>query len=182
MDAILIKNMARKDFNNAVALMSIIPVLGFVYLIVGRISSLSVLEGEVGYIILALLVLILLGIITGRRLMWYMITKIIDMQNELVEKGRLAAISETVISLAHEIKNPLAIILGNVDLMMGQSAEAKTLSIPRDRAQVIQTNCDRISVVIDKMGRISKPSFTTVIGDVKMLDLPACELKPEPKK
>lgn len=172
-----LKKMARRDFNNAVALICIIPVLGFVYLIVGKSASLSALEGEAGYVMLILLVLIMLGIYTGRRLLWYLITKIVSMENELVEKGRLAAISETVLSLAHEIRNPLTIVIGNLELLMGQANADKNMAVPLDRVNLIKTHCDRITDVMDKMSRISKPSFITFGGNIKMLDLPTSELK-----
>jgi len=176
MDTAQVINKARKDFNNAVAVMSIIPVLGFVYLIVGKISSLSVLEGEVSYAVFILLILVLLGIANGRKILWYMITRVINMQKELIEKERLASISETVLSLSHEIRNPLAIIMGNLDLITGEAAEGKTLALSWDQAHTIKANCNRIVVVMDKMSRISKPSFITLGDNIKMLDLPACEL------
>jgi len=182
MDTVQIKNKTKKDFNNAVAIMSIIPVLGFVYLIVGKISSLSVLEGAVGYMILILLILVMLGIASGRKILWYMVTRIVDMQNELVESARLAAVSETFISLSHEIRNPLAIIMGNMDLLKGKAVEGKVPNITWDQVNDIKAGCDRIAVVMDKMSRISKPSFTVVGGNIKMLDLPTCELNTDPKK
>ncbi len=182
MDTEYIKNKARKDFNDAVAVMSIIPVLGFVYLIVCKIASISILEGEVGYVIFILLILILLGIASGRKTLWFLIAKIVDSQNELIEKERLAAITETVISLAHEVVNPLAIVMGNLDLSMGEAAEGKMLNVPRDRVHLMKANCDRIRVVMDKMSRVSRPSITTVVDNIKMLDLPACELNVPPKK
>jgi nitrogen-specific signal transduction histidine kinase len=156
--------------------MGVIPMLGFAYLLVGKAASLSALEGEAGYVMLILLALVLLGIVSARRILWYLITRIIDMQNELVEKGRLAAISETVISLSHEIRNPLAIVMGNLDLLSGKAAGQATLVVPRDNVHMLKENCDRICVVMDKMSRISKPSVTTVADNIKMIDLPACGL------
>jgi len=182
MDAMSIKGKARREFNNAIALMSIIPMLGFIYLIAARMGSLSIFEGEPGYITLILIVLIILGMASGRKILWFMIARIIDMQNELVEKGRLAAISETVLSLSHEIRNPLAIMIGSVDLSMAEASKEKGVNIPWERANTIKANCDRISEVLEKMSRISKPSFTTVLDDIKMLDLPSCELKADLKK
>lgn len=176
MDAVDIRDRARKDFNNAIAIMGVIPMLGFAYLLVGKAASLSALEGEAGYVMLILLALVLLGIVSARRILWYLITRIIDMQNELVEKGRLAAISETVISLSHEIRNPLAIVMGNLDLLSGKAAGQATLVVPRDNVHMLKENCDRICVVMDKMSRISKPSVTTVADNIKMIDLPACGL------
>lgn len=182
MDAMNIKNTAKREFNNAIALMAIIPMLGFIYLIAAKMGSLSIFEGEPGYITLILVLLIILGMISGRKILWFMIARIIDMQNELVEKGRMAAISETVLSLSHEIRNPLAIVIGSIDVLVMDGDKDKDVHITWERANTIKKNCDRISQVIDKMSRISKPSYTTVLDNIKMLDLPSCELKDGRKK
>ena len=182
MDIVQMRDSAKRDLNIAVAVMSIIPILGFVYLIVGRISSLSVLEGDVGYAMLVLLLLALLGIVSGRKIVWYMIAKIIDMNKELIEKEKLATVSETFISLSHEIRNPLAMIIGNLDLMTGKAAKETALNIISDQTSAIRANCNRIAEIMDKMSRISKPSFTTYGGGIKMLDLPSCELGDNRKK
>ena len=95
-----VKLRARRDFNNSICLMSIIPSLAFAYLLVGKIASFDALQGEAGYIMMMIVAMILLGIITGRKTLWALIKKIVgfsekilNIETELVEKKRLAAIT-----------------------------------------------------------------------------------------
>jgi signal transduction histidine kinase len=175
-DANDISKKAINGFINATAVMAVIPMLGFVYLIAARIGSLATLEGEAGYIVLAIMSLAVLGIVSGRMILSMLIKKIFEMQDELVRKQKLAAIAETVVALNHEIRNPLAIIMASLDLAIGRAGREELKSVPAEHFHVIKNNCDRICVVMDKMSRISKPSSVNVVGGIKMIDLPACEL------
>lgn len=168
----------KKDFNNTICLMSIIPFLAFLYLIVGKLASFAILAGEVGYVMMAILVLVLVGIALGKKNLWLLLNKLIDfnqenikMEQELIEKNRLAAISETVLSLGHEINNPILIIRGNLELLE-RDLEKNEIPIPiREKLVQIKTNCERIVEVTNKIGTISKPVTTEIYGATKMLDL-----------
>jgi branched-subunit amino acid transport protein AzlD len=90
----------KREFDISVCLTGVIPFLVFLYLLVVKIASLQILAGEVGYIMFVTILIFLLGIMVGKK----MLLSIIE---ELIEKHRLAAITETTLALSHEINNPL---------------------------------------------------------------------------
>ena len=172
------------DFNNAICLMSIIPSLAFVYVVAGKLASLDVLAGEVGYIMLVIISLILLGIITGKRILWSLTRKLVDLnehiiriEKELMEKNRLAAITEIVLSLSHEINNPLLVLQGNLTLLEDDINRNKTQAPLGDRVNQMKTHCERIVDVMNKMSRISKPVSVPIHGNTRMVDLASSELR-----
>ena len=179
MEATWVRKKARREFDNVTCLMAIIPALVFVYLIVGKIASFTVLAGEIGYVMLAVVLLILLGIITGKRLLWSLINKIIDfdqqiisLKEEMVEKNRIAAVSETVLSLSHEINNPLLVIQGSLSVLEEEQESPPAL---KNRLVEIRSHCERIMQVTNKMSSLSKPILTKIHGDIKMVDLGSSE-------
>jgi hypothetical protein len=87
----------------------------------------------VGYIVLATIVVFVLGIIVGRKMLMSVTLKLIDdnqkilsMQKKLIEKNRLAAITETVLVLGDQVNNPLLVINGNLELL---DSELKLLEV-----------------------------------------------------
>lgn len=169
----------KRDFYNSVCLTGIIPFLVFVYLLVNRIASFNIFVGEIGYIMLATLAIFLLGIIVGRKMLWSLIVRltdynqqIIDMQKELLEKNRLAAITETTLALSHEINNPLLTIRGNLELLETDFGE--NYPVPdsiKNRLNTIKGHCERIRQVTEKMSSLSKPVSESIYGKSSMIDL-----------
>jgi PAS domain S-box-containing protein len=98
------------------------------------------------------------------------VTEINLLQRKLLESERLAAYTQTVITLNHEINNPLTTVLGNVYLL---EKDSKKLDDPRlsQRLKVIQENCLRIQAVIKKLERIDELKTVTYLGSTKMVDL-----------
>jgi len=168
----------KKDFNNVICLMSIIPLLVSVYVIAAKIASLQVFAGEVGYIMLLAMTIILAGIITGKKMLWGLIqnifdfnSRVISLQEELLEKNRLAAITETVLTLGHEINNPLMVVHGNLELLEGDVTNINLPVSVKNRLNEIKNNCERIISVTQKMSNLSKPVSVTVHGKTKIIDL-----------
>ena len=168
----------KKDFNNAIFLISVIPFLVFVYLLFGKIASWKALTGEIGYILIATVFVILTGIILGRQMLWTVIKKLIDfntqvskMQRELIEKNRLAAITETTLALSHEINNPLLAIMGNLELLGYDLEETKLKESAKDRLSKIPNDCESIRQVTEKMSQLSRPVSTSIFGKSNMIDL-----------
>ena len=86
----------RNDFNRAISLIGIIPLLVFIYLVVGKLANFNILAGEVGYIVMATIGVFIMGIVVGRKMLMSITLKLIDdnskilsMQQELIEKLRL---------------------------------------------------------------------------------------------
>ncbi|TKJ42251.1 hypothetical protein CEE37_00815 [candidate division LCP-89 bacterium B3_LCP] len=98
------------------------------------------------------------------------VTEINRLQRKLLESERLAAYTQTVITLNHEINNPLTTVLGNVYLLEKESAEIDYPNFAK-RLKVIQDNCMRIQQVIKKLERIDELKTVSYLGDTKMVDL-----------
>lgn len=98
------------------------------------------------------------------------VTEINRLQKKLLESERLAAYTQTVITLNHEINNPLTTVMGNVYLLEKETSKKKDKNISR-RLKVIQENCQRIQLVIKKMERIDELKTVSYLGSTKMVDL-----------
>lgn len=154
----------KRDFNTTICLTGVIPFLVFLYLLVARVASFKILVGEVGYIMFATMIVFLTGITVGRKMLWSML-------KELIEKSRLAAITETALSLSHEINNPLFTVRGNIELLETEIGTTKLPDAVKGRLDTIKSGCERIRQVTDKMSKLSKPSTEAVHGKVKMVSL-----------
>ncbi len=75
-------------------------------------------------------------------------------REQLVVKGKLAAIGELTAGIAHEINNPTAVILGYLDLMMTELGEAGKQVEPE--AQLIIQQVDRIRNIINNLLQYSR--------------------------
>lgn len=140
----------RRDFNTILSLSGIIPFLVFVYLLAVKISSLDIFIGEIGYIMFITMIIFLLGIIVGRRMF-------VSVIQELVEKNRLAIITETALALNHEINNPLLAIRENLELLENEFAQSYAWEGIRNRLATIKIHCERIRAVTDKMSNLTYP-------------------------
>lgn len=100
-----------------------------------------------------------------------------DTRQQLVSKEKLAALGELTAGIAHELNNPTAVILGNLDLMrteLGKAADPVSAEI-----QLIDQQCHRIRSIVDNLLQYSRPSqyigavkevnVNTVIDDTLML-------------
>jgi len=168
----------RNDFNRAVSLAGVIPLLVFIYLVVGKLANFSALVGEVGYIVMATIGVFIMGIVVGKRMLMSVTFKLIDdnqkilsMQQELIEKNRLAAITETVLALGDQVNNPLLVIGGNLELL---ELEIKNVTVGEkihNRIETMRDNFQKIREVTDKMSKLTKAELVTIHGDTRMLDL-----------
>ncbi|MBU0518970.1 PAS domain-containing protein [bacterium] len=92
------------------------------------------------------------------------------LQKKLLESERLAAYTQTVITLNHEINNPLTTVLGNVYLLDKEAQSSKDTKLTM-RLKVIQENCQRIQRVIKRLERIDELKTVSYLGSTKMVDL-----------
>lgn len=168
----------RNDFHRAISLTGVIPLLVFIYLLVGKISNYNILAGEVGYIVIATMAVFAMGIIVGRRMLISVTYKLIDdnqkilkMQQELIEKNRLSAITETVLTLGDQVNNPLLVLSGNLDLLDSEIQGAGMTEKIHNRIETMRNNFRKIREVTDKMSQLSKPELVTIHDGIKMFDL-----------
>jgi signal transduction histidine kinase len=168
----------RNDFNRSISLAAVIPLLVFIYLVVGKLADFNALIGEIGYILLATIGVFVMGIIVGRKMLMSITFKLIDdnskilvMQQELIEKNRLAAITETVLALGDQVNNPLMVISGNLEML---NLEVRHLSVDEktsNRLATMRVSLQKIREVTDKMSRLTQAESITIHGDMKMIDL-----------
>ncbi|MFA5093555.1 MAG: hypothetical protein WC543_06450 [Candidatus Omnitrophota bacterium] len=173
----LTKNI-KSDFTRAISLAGVIPLLVFIYLVVGKLASFNALAGELGYIIIATIGVFIMGIVVGRKMLMSVTFKLIDdnqkillMQQELIEKNRLAAITETVLTLGDQVNNPLLAISGNLELLQLELKNFELTEKTRNRMETMRNNFYRIREVTDKMSKLTKAELVTIHGDARMLDL-----------
>ena len=173
----LTKNI-RDDFNRTISLAGVIPLLVFVYLLVGKVAGMHALTGQVGYIVLATIGVFLTGIVVGRRMLMSVTLKLIDdnqkilsMQQELIEKNRLAAITETVLALGDQVNNPLMIMSGNLELLDTDLRGVGLGEHVKKRLDTMRNSFNKIRDVTDRMSRLSHPVTLNIDGDQRMIDL-----------
>ncbi|MCX5710511.1 MAG: hypothetical protein NT060_00840 [Candidatus Omnitrophica bacterium] len=150
----------KRDMNISVCLTGVIPLLVVFYLITRKISDFRIFTGEVGYIMLLTVTIFMLGIFVGRRMF-------MNMLSELMEKSRLAAVTETVLTVGHEINNPLLAIRGNLELIEPDGLPENI----KKRIATVKADFERIREATEKLSRITKPVPNTIYGDIGMVDL-----------
>ena len=178
MDIKQVINKSRNDFYNTLGLVGVIPLLVFVYILVGKIANFNIMVGEVGYIVLATIGVFATGVIVGRRMLMSVTMKLIDdnqkiltMQQELVEQKSKAAITETVLTLGDQVNNPLLAIRGNLDLLDLDLKDTQQSENIRKKIATIRSNCERIREVTTQLSRLSRPASSVIHDGIKMVDL-----------
>ncbi|MDQ7052441.1 MAG: histidine kinase dimerization/phospho-acceptor domain-containing protein [candidate division KSB1 bacterium] len=91
------------------------------------------------------------------------------LEQEKIEKERIAAIVQAMATVNHEINNPLTPILGNLDLIM-EEAHLLPDSV-RSKLKSIQENARRIAENVQKMRNISQPVFKQYYDGEMIIDL-----------
>ncbi len=91
------------------------------------------------------------------------------LEQMLVEKEKLATLTETVIAVNHEINNPLVPIIGNSQLLLSNQEEYDEQT--RNQLESILRNALRIQKITRKLGKIKQPVQKSYLGDTKMLDI-----------
>ncbi len=83
----------------------------------------------------------------------------------LVEAEKLAALGELTAGVAHEINNPTAVILGNLDLVIAELGTA--LDPVRDEVTLIVEQIYRIQGIINQLLQYARPAeFAGYVADV----------------
>jgi len=99
------------------------------------------------------------------------ITLLREAQQKLATAERLAAVGQLTAGVAHEINNPTAVILGNMDILIQEMGEHR---------EDVQTEIDliieqvyRIRSITDRLLQYSRPTTTAPLKQDELLGLPA---------
>lgn len=77
-------------------------------------------------------------------------------REQLFSAEKLAALGELTAGMAHEINNPVAVILGNVEVLREELGESLA-PVETEMALIIE-QVDRIRAIVDKLLRFARPS------------------------
>jgi len=96
---------------------------------------------------------------------------------EIRRKDQLATLGEVTIGLSHEINNPLAVILNQVELVEREIealAGDRDSSVETERLYAIRREISRISEILERLARMARSDhYETIsyVGPSRMIDL-----------
>ncbi len=93
-------------------------------------------------------------------------------QGKLIEKERLAAIGEIVVTVNHEINNPLTSIIGLAEILE-LTIHTTSKDKMRDALKTILKAARKIQKVTDRLKSINSSEAQDYVGDTKMTRLPS---------
>ena len=98
--------------------------------------------------------------------------QLIDTQQKLIEAEKLNTISQIIVSISHEINNPMTSVLGNVMIL---KAEQDTISREElgNILQTIEEQIKRIVGVMAKLRNMERPTKKLYMEGVEMIDIDA---------
>jgi len=89
---------------------------------------------------------------------------------ELIEKERLTAITESFATINHKLNNPLTPILGNLQLLREGEGRCLTQENCRSKLDVIEQNARKISEIVKSFGQMTVPVTKRYYGDANTLE------------
>jgi len=98
------------------------------------------------------------------------LSKLKRAQKQLIEKERLAAIGEVVITVNHEINNPLTSIIGLAEILELAFQTGKHEKV-REGLRGILKEANRIRKVTHKLAEISSSESKKYVGKLRMIEL-----------
>lgn len=91
-----------------------------------------------------------------------------ETREKLTEAERLAAMGKMIITLNHEINNPLQAIMLTAENMLSDVPEG---DLPRDDLEAVIANCGRIKAVLNQITSLKRIRSAPYAGGADMLDL-----------
>jgi PAS domain S-box-containing protein len=96
---------------------------------------------------------------------------------ELLRKDKLATLGEVAVGLSHEINNPLAVILNQVELLerdIEALAGDKDCSVESERLFAVRREISRIAEILERLAQMADSDHVETIeyvGPTRMIDL-----------
>ena len=96
---------------------------------------------------------------------------------EILLKDQLATLGEVAVGLSHEINNPLAVILNQVELLerdVARLAGERDVSVEQERLDAVRREISRISEILSRLDQmVREEHYETIgyIGPTRMIDL-----------
>ena len=96
---------------------------------------------------------------------------------EILHKDQLAVLGEVAIGLSHEINNPLAVILNQLEMLESEIsglAGDRDCSVENERLDSVRREVARISEILGRLGEmVQTDSYETIsyVGPARMVDL-----------
>jgi len=96
---------------------------------------------------------------------------------EILRKDKLATLGEVAVGLSHEINNPLAVILNQVELLerdVERLAGEEDCSAEYERLDAMRREISRVAEILERLGKmVANEHYETVeyIGPARMIDL-----------
>ena len=96
---------------------------------------------------------------------------------ELLRKDKLATLGEVTVGLSHEINNPLAVILNQVELLerdIDTLAGEQDCSVESERLFAVRREISRISEILERLAQMAQSDHVETIeyvGPTRMIDL-----------
>jgi two-component system sensor histidine kinase PilS (NtrC family) len=85
------------------------------------------------------------------------VTDVVEMEANLRQSERLAAIGELSASIAHEIRNPLAAISGSIEMLQGERAGQEESGDSAHLMNIVLREVDRLNHLISDFLRYARP-------------------------
>lgn len=95
-----------------------------------------------------------------------------ETQKKLIEKERLAAIGEIIVTVNHEINNPLTSIIGLAEVLEFTYQTGNQVKVKRGLKAILKES-RRIKKVTQKLAEINTSETRTYVGSEQMIKLPA---------
>ena len=96
---------------------------------------------------------------------------------EILRKDQLATLGEVAVGLSHEINNPLAVVVNQVELLereIGVLANERDTSVECERLDAIRREVSRITGILERLGQmVETEDYSTIeySGPTRMIDL-----------
>jgi DNA-binding response OmpR family regulator len=96
--------------------------------------------------------------------------RVIELQNRLIEAERNRVLTQAAGAAAHEINQPLTVIVGTTELLMYQMPEDPQY---RESFEALREAAQKISDIVKKMGRIRQYVTKPYIDGIEIVDIDA---------